>query len=245
MDKREKTVRQREEDAALEKILYWIGGSALLVVLLRLVRGYYTLLPLLGAAGVALAVASFWMVRRMRQAGKETMFLSALGVFFLGFAACTLGIWCLGGVPGSIQLSNYAVIGIGILATIYYLYQRDFTVVAFVSALGLLGLWLIFLEGNGVRLYLAVTLLLILVVAVTVLARYLQGHGGMLTLKGRKVETLPKSTSYSLIYITCALVAVLLVAALVLGGAPNLMIYYAVPVAWFLIMAVYYTVKLM
>lgn len=245
MDKREKTVRQREEDAALEKILYWIGGSALLVVLLRLVRGYYTLLPLLGAAGVALAVASFCMVRRMRQAGKETMFLSALGVFFLGFAACTLGIWCLGGVPGSIRLFNYAVIGLGVLATIYYLYQRDFAAVAFVSALGLLGLWLIFLEGNGVRLYLAVTLLLILVVAVAVLARYLQGHSGMLTLKGRKVEALPKSTSYSLIYITCAMVAVLLVAALVFGGAPNQMVYYAVPVAWFLIMAVYNTVKLM
>lgn len=245
MDKREKTARQREEDAALEKILYWIGGTALLVVLLRAVRGYYTLLPLLGAAGVVLAAAALYLARRARQAGKDTVFPSALGVFFLGLAACTLGIWCLGGVPGSIQLSMYVVIGLCVLAVIYYLYQRDFAAVALVSALGLLGLWLIFLEGSGVRLYLAVAFLLILVAAVAVLTRYLQRRGGTLTLKGRRVELLPKSGAYHLIYVTCALVAVLLGAALTLGGVPNPMLYYAVPVAWFLIMAVYYTVKLM
>ncbi len=245
MDKREKTARQREEDAALEKILYWIGGSALLVVLLRVIRGHSAFLPLVGAAGLVLSAAGFYLARRAKPAGKDTVLPNALGVFFLGVAVCTLGIWCLGGVPGSFQLALYAVIGLGVLAVIYYLYQHDFAAVAFVSALGLLGLWLIFREGNGVRLYLVVAGLLLLVAAAAVFTRLLQRRGGVLTLKGRRVEILPKGGSYHLIYITCALVAVTLAAALLLGGVPNAMIYYAAPVAWFLIMAVHYTVKLM
>ena len=41
------------------------------------------------------------------------------------------------------------------------------------------------------------------------------------------------------------LIAAALVAALALGAVVTVMVYYAVPVAWLLIMAVYYTVKLM
>ena len=81
--------------------------------------------------------------------------------------------------------------------------------------------------------------------AVAVLARVLQSRGGVLSIKGKSLEVLPKNANYALLYITCAVIAAALVAALALGAVVTVMVYYAVPVAWLLIMAVYYTVKLM
>lgn len=260
MDKQEKTVRQRQEDAALVKILYWMCGATLLVILLRLAQRYYVdfdtsnaainlawgigkTLPWVCVIGLALAATLFYQTYRVKRLGKSATLFGGLGVLSLGASVCALGVWQMG--AGGIQLLTYGIIGVGVLALIYYLYQRDFTVVALVSGLGMMGIWLIFRVGRGTRLYAAVAVLLVLLTAIAIFARYLQRNGGILSVKGKRVELLPKTAVYSLIYISCGLMALTLVAALVLGVLLSVMTYYAVPVAWGLIMAVYYTVKLM
>lgn len=260
MDKKVKTDRQRQEDAALVKILYWVGGAAILVVLLRLAQRYYVdfdtsdvginlawmigkALPLVFVGGLALAVASFFLALRSKQAGKGARLSAGLGILLLGVAVCALGVWQMG--AGGIQLLTYATIGISVLALIYYLYQRDFSVVILACGLGLMGLWLFFRLNRGGRLYLGLTVILIALALLALCARYLQKHDGALLLKGNKIEVLPKGATYGLIYLSCGLMALTLLATLILGGSFSAMIYYAVPVSWALIMAVYYTVKLM
>lgn len=257
MDKRDKTERQRQEDVALHKVLYWMLGAAILVFLLRWMQSNYIensagvilawnigqALPWLCLVGAVLTAAAFFMAFREKKAGKDLLLFWALGGFFLSFTLCVLGIWRFAGI--GIQLLTYLVLGLGVLAMIYYLFQRDFVAVGFVSGLGLLGLWLFFREGGTTRLYVAMVLVLLLIAAVVVLARYLQKHGGVLTLKEKKLELLSKGASYAMVYVTCALVALVLIAALVFAAALSHMVFYAVLVAWLLIMAVYYTVKLM
>lgn len=257
MDKREKTERERQEDIALHKVLYWMGGAVILVVLLRLVQSYYIdlkggalmawrlgqAIPWVCLVGVLLTVGAFVWALRSKKAGNTAIFPWALSGLLLGFTVCAVGVWWKAGI--GIALLTYSVIGIGILAMLYYLFQHDFVLVGAMCGLGLMGLWLFFHEGATTRYYIALAGILVLLAAMVVFARYLQQHGGVLTVKGRKLELLPKSASYALIYVTCGLMAVVLVAALVLSGAISYMAFYAVPVAWGLVTAVYYTVKLM
>ena len=86
----------------------------------------------------------------------------------------------------------------------------------------------------------------VLFVAVAAFARYLQGSKGVLRQGRLTLRILPVKANYLLIYVSCALMLVFLVATLFLigGGIPT-GVFYAVPVAWLFIMAVYYTVKLM
>ncbi len=260
MDKKDKTERQRQEDAALVKILYWMCGAAILVGLLRLAQRYYVdfdtseaainlawfigkALPWMFVAGLILAGGAFFLALRVKRAGKAALLPGALGALLLGGALCALGVWQMG--AGGIQLLTYVTIGMGVLALIYYLYQRDFSVVILISGLGMLGLWLLFRLNRGTRLYLAMTVLLVLLAVIAVCARYLQKNGGAVAFKGKRIEILPNGAAYALVYVSCGLMALTLAAALILGGTLSAMTYYAVPVAWGLIMAVYYTVKLM
>ena len=82
-------------------------------------------------------------------------------------------------------------------------------------------------------------------IVVAAVAAAAQRSEGVLTLKEKKLELLPKTANYLLIYISCVLMALVLIASLILGTGVGEMVYYAVPTAWVLIMAVYYTVKLM
>ncbi|MEG1932844.1 MAG: hypothetical protein RR075_07015 [Pygmaiobacter sp.] len=193
MDKKMKTERQRQEDAALNKMLIWIGCAVLAEVVLLL-----------------------------------------LGRFGLGPAA-------------AVQLLSYLVPIVAILAVIYYLYRYEFFVVALVSALGMLGLWGLFREGISTGICVALAVLAAALAALAVFLRVLQKRGGKLMIKGKLRELLPKNANYAVLYATCGLTVAVLALALVFSGAAAIStaIFYAAPVAWLLIMAVYYTVKLM
>ena len=82
----------------------------------------------------------------------------------------------------------------------------------------------------------------VILVGTVVVFCIMQTSGGKLKLGEKWVEILPKSANYVLLYVTCAVVAVVVIAALVLGA---LTLLYGVLVAWLLILAVYYTVRLM
>ncbi|MEG2097970.1 MAG: hypothetical protein RRY65_07380 [Pseudoflavonifractor sp.] len=193
MDRKQKTERQRQEDAVLNKVLIWFGSAT----------GLELILFLLGR---------FWA-----------------------------------GPGGLVRLLTYLVPIVAVLALIYYLYQHEFFVIALVSSLGILGLWGLFHEGTSTRMCITLVVMAVLLVGLALVLRVLQKCGGVIAVKGKPAELLPKNANYALLYITCGIMAVILAAALVLTGAAaiNTMIFYAAPVAWLLIMAVYYTVKLM
>ena len=88
--------------------------------------------------------------------------------------------------------------------------------------------------------YAAVLAVVVLVAAV--FFRKAQTNQGKLTLSGKLVRLLPKTANYPLLYVTCALVLAILVAVLLLG---SLTLLYGILVGWLLILAVYYTVRLM
>ena len=132
---------------------------------------------------------------------------------------------------------------VAVLALIYYLYQREFFCAAVLSALGLLAVRVVpQYAGHPVLAIGYAVVLAVLVLAALVLFFRLQKGQGRMAVKGAPVQILPKNANYALLYATCAVVAAVLAAALALG---SLTLLYGVLVAWLLILAVYYTVRLM
>lgn len=130
-----------------------------------------------------------------------------------------------------------------VLALVYYLFQRDFFFLTLISAGGILSLQLyrkIFLM-HPTMIRCGFALGFILLAAAAVVFILLQRKGGVLP-KGLRV--LPHDATYPLLYITCALNAVLLILTLALGSTAA---YYLllVLVGWLFVTAVYYIVKLM
>lgn len=137
---------------------------------------------------------------------------------------------------------------VAVLAVIYYLFQRDFFCNAVISACGILCLQLyrkvFFDHPNMIRAGFVLAFLL-LAAAVVLLVLLKKDKLKLPPVLDKLIHLLiPKEANFLLMYITCALVAVLLALTLILGGT---IAYYLmfVLVGWLFIMAVYYVVKLM
>lgn len=245
-----KSERQRQEDVAFTKVVFWFIGAVVLMFLLSQAEYYYVrptvpmavlLINAMIFVGPVAAVVCAVMASK-RQRGHMAFWAASILTAELGACAIAMRLWYSSGI----ELMNVLVPATTVLALIYYLYQREFFVISLVSGVGMLALWLTFRQGmDDWRLYAFLVVLGLSLLAVAVFARYLQTKGGMLSVKDTQVELLSAKSNYALIYITCALVALVIVVALLLSGAGSTMAYYAVPVAWLLVMAVYYTVKLM
>ena len=160
---------------------------------------------------------------------------------FLVLAVCAVVIRIFDN--SGVKFLYLAVPAVAVLALIYYLYQREFFFSALLSALGLLGIKLLpRIKGASVIGYGYAVALAVIVVAALVVFRMLQKNEGKLSVKGKLTRILPKNANYALLYVTCGVVAVAAIAAVVLGG---LTVLYGVLVAWLLILAVYHTVRLM
>lgn len=133
---------------------------------------------------------------------------------------------------------------VAVLAVIYYLFQHDFFCISLISAGGLLSLLLyrkLYYSHPGLIRCGYVLALLLLAAAVVVL---------ILLQKGKRPlplgidKLVPRDANFPLLYATCALIALLLILTLVLGG--TLAYYFLFLIAgWLFITAVYYVVKLM
>lgn len=256
MDKRERAERAKQEEAAMNRVLIWIGGSVVLEALLLLLNRYYVnyqvkdieiamaLRNVFSVLAVVLPVCFLgclaWWVTSWKKGSRRVMpqvLTTIAGVL----AACALIVHFYD--KTGVKALYVGVPCLAVLALIYYLYQREFFFSAALSALGLLGVKVAAqaesspLVGYG---YLAV--LAVLVLAGAVCFRLLQSHKGFWSVKGKAKEILPKNANYAMLYVTCILVAAVVIAALVLGV---LAVLYGVLVAWLLILAVYYTVRLM
>ena len=258
MNKKEqqKAQRAREGDVVLTKVLWWILGAVVLEALLLLLNKVYVkftteqvyiAVALLGmfkvlaiVLPICFVILLLWTLVFWRS-GRSIRLPGVLTGISLVLAVCAVVIYVF--YDRGISFLYIAVPAVTVLALIYYLYQREFFFSAALSALGLLGVKVAAQAESSPLLgygYLAV--LAVLVLAGAVCFRLLQSHKGFWSVKGKAKEILPKNANYAMLYVTCALVAAVVIAALVLGA---LAVLYGVLVAWLLILAVYYTVRLM
>lgn len=257
MDKRERTERAKQEDAILNKVLLWIVGAVVLEALLLLLNRYYVnylageismmvaihqALPVLAAVfAAAFAVCVFWAVS-FRKKEKGTGLPVAFAVISAALAVCCAVARLVPSGTG-VRFLYVCVPVAAVLAMIYYLYQREFFIVSALSAAGLAGLWLLQRRGSHAAfVYACLIALGVVLVACVVLVWILQSSKGVFAFRGKSVQLLPRNTNYVMFYVTCGVVAAVLAAGIAVGA---MMLLYAVLVAWLLIMAVYYTVKLM
>ncbi len=133
---------------------------------------------------------------------------------------------------------------VAVLALVYYLFQRDFFCITAVSACGIfcLQLWRKMFYVHPLRLKCGFALAFLLLIAAVVVLVLLQRGKRPMPLGLDKL--VPAESNFPLLYITCALTAVLLALAMVLGIVAAYYLLFVL-VGWLFIMAVYYTVKLM
>lgn len=256
--KQVKAEKAKAEEAALTRILYWVLGGAVLEFLLLLLNRYwvhYTVSQIefrvaLGSAVKILAVAAlccaaaaaFWW-NAARKSGKSSALPGMLGLFLLGVSLSCFAAWIFSG-PG-IQLMYILVPVIVVLVLIFYLYQHEFFLVACESVLALLGIWIcsFALEGRGsVLCYAYIVVAVLLLGGCALLCKKAAEGNGKMEFKGKKVRFFGGDANYTLLYVSAALLALVLILAAV--GISQVVLY-SVAVAWLLVMAVYYTVKLM
>lgn len=255
-----KAEKQRQEDIALTKVLYWIVGAVVLEFLLLMTQKYFinfsvdefginlavaigSALKVITFAGIIAGAAVLVLAYSRWKKGKHGIFLWALGVFLVMVGVYSALVWKFNAT--GVEFLIFANVVLAVLAFVYYIYQLEFFAVAVACAAGVLGIYVRFTSSGGLKTYLAMGLMLVVLIVVAAVAAAAQRSEGVLTLKEKKIELLPKTANYLLIYISCVLMALVLIASLILGTGVGEMVYYAVPTAWVLIMAVYYTVKLM
>lgn len=264
MDKREKDKQRQQEDEALNRLVWWVAGSALLLILLivakryrvnftseeaKLALGVLKTACVLTFVSLALAVAGAVLAVIRGRKGKSWGKLAGAAVFLAGLSGCSLAVWQEdSGIvsPYKIDLAVLVIVIVAVLAMAFYLYQRDFFVIAVTVAVDIVGVWLFSRVGQSGWRYLFLAMAVVLVVAVAVCLQYLRKSKGVVKVGAREVRIFPAKANYLLMTVSAALMVVVLIAAqFLMGGGIPTTVFYAVPVAWALIMAVYYTVKLM
>ena len=258
MNKKEQQAqRARQEDEILVKVLWWIVGAVVLEALLLLLNRYYVdytvsqidlalalhdhVIPALAVAFPICFVVMLVLCLAARKKGKLVRLTAGLTLVFLALAVSAVATYFF--AAAGIRFLYMAVPAVAVLALIYYLYQREFFCAAVLSALGLLAVRLVPQQVSHPALaYGYAVVLAVVVVAALVLLVRLRKSQGRLTVKGAPVQVLPKNANYALLFATCVVVAAVLAATLALG---SLTLLYGVLVAWLLILAVYYTVRLM
>lgn len=261
MDKNKKmtkAARAKAEEEALNRILCWVAGGSVLEFLLLLLNRYYyyyrmdemaiaaalsVAVKILAVAGLLCAGAALYWWSGAKKAKKSTALPTVLGFFMLGVSVSCFAAWFFYG--NGIRLMYVAVPIAVALAVIFYLYQKEFFLISCESALTLLTVW-VCSRGLGGRYamiaYGCVALCALAVAAAAGVCRKAQAENGVLEIGGKDVRIFSKDANYTLLYLGSAILLLVLILAAV---GINQMALYAVTVAWLLIAAVYYTVKLM
>lgn len=252
--KQAKAAREKAEEAALNRILYWIVGGTVLWALTFLLNRYivyyrvaeYTAhvavlvaTKIMAVGGLVCAAAAGYWWNNARKAGSKRDLPGALCVFMAGLSVICFAAWLL--YETGIKAVMVAVPVAVVLAMIAHLYQREFFLLCCQSVLALLGIWMCG-KGQSTVCYAYVVVAAVILLASALLFRKAQGGNGVVELSGKKWKLFGKGVNYTLLYTGTAVALALLVVA-VLGVAS--MALYAVAAAWLLIMAVYYTMKLM
>lgn len=251
----ERLEKKRREDQALNRVLWWFGGAVILEFFLLLLNRFYinfdangiglarslaVLLRVLawGSLAATLGCGAWWWTRRRK--GAATFLPGALTIVSVALfgSALVSSLWKTIGV----QFLYLSVPASAVLALIYYLYQREFFLVALQGAIGLCAMWsyrkLIFVREW--MAYLVLALCAAGVVALCVFVFVLQRRGGKLG----KRRVVSSKANYVLMYVAGAVTLCAILAALLLGVTAAYWALFLV-VACLFGAAVYYTVRLM
>ncbi len=255
MSKEKRADKRRQEDRTLNRVLAWFGGAVVLEFLLLLLNRFYVhfdpsgvglayglakTLEVLTGVGLAGAVGfGVWLALR-RSKGKPVTWPTAGLVISLVVAVCAFvaRMWQDVGV----QFLYVTVPVSAVLTLIFWLYQREFFLISLQGGVALLGMWAYIKLFSGMPqvVYTAFALALVLAAGMAVLTWILKKKDGRLG--GRQV--VDKGACYPLLFASCAVTAVALGVALLLGRTAALVALFAV-VAWLFAAAVYYTVRMM
>ena len=252
-EKEKRMQRRRAEDAVFNRMLLCLLGAVIAEVVVLIVKRIY-----LDVVSVPLANALYY----------------AFGVFqFLGLALTVAGIvWCVlwkkNGKKLTVPAVCTAVVGtlwiialltyqlnalgvrvlmilpavVAILMLIFFLYQRAFFVNAILTGGGMAALWMYrkCYMNHPTAITICFVLGLIVLVLAALLVWKLRQTGG----KVGKIRLMPEGSSYGICWITCAIVAVAMILALLLGVIVAYYLFFVL-LAWLFCQAVFFTVKLM
>ena len=261
MNKEERLAKKKKEDQALNRVLLWFGGAVILEFFLLLYHrfginfdtrvglaaGLYRFLQIASLVCLILTVAAFiwWVLCRKKKA--KSFAPGLLTIIFASLFVCTFCVWVW---PNTgVQFLYVSVPVVAVLALIYYLYQREFFLVALQGGLTLFAMWA-YRKGfyrSQKMVYAIMVGVVVLVAAIIVCEVLLQRNKGRLG----KFRILPKKANYLPLYIAgaLALISVLLVFILsfVFDRLAPTAAYGCLigNVAWLFGAAVYYTVRLM
>lgn len=254
MNAEQRLARKQREDRALNRVLLWFGGAVILEFFLLLLnrfgthtagilttmkRGVTHALWIVGGVCLVLAVVCvlLWVAARRRKGKTFFPGLGAISFGSLALCAAVAAIWKEIGI----QFLYVCVPVVAVLALVYYLYQREFFLVALQGGLVLFAMWTyrkLYLDRALV--YGVFAAVAALTVAFLVFTWVLQKHKGRLG----KVRVLSKRAGYLPIYLAGAFTLVCLAVTLALGATAAYVCIIAT-VAGLFGVAVYYTVRLM
>lgn len=260
MSNSKKIAKEQRETIALNRALLWFGGAVILEALLLLVNRYYIhyhvgasneiyvavalskIFPFLCGIFVAAAAGFTVWVAKCIQNGKSATLPAALMIGFALASLCTFAITLF--YEGGVRLCLVLVPVIAVLGMIYYLYQKEFFASCVINASAIVALWCVRAFSRGVKLYLVVAAMAVIIAACVAVVVVLQKKEGVLTVFGQRVRVFAQNASYLPMYLSAGVSAVALGAGVAMGVTAA---YYAifVLVALLFILAVYYTVKLM
>lgn len=257
MDNKKIEAKRRREEQALNRVLIWFGGAVVFVLYILMINRFYVnhstgsqvqayqFGQLLIWVGFALAACAagfavwLYLCRRDDRAVLVPVIGTVAAAALSGSTFIALH-WYGKGVQLLLALGIIAAV----LAMIYYLYQREFFIIAALSGGGLLCLWLFrIVNHQRMLVYLSFAVLGAATLAVAVLARMLQQKKGVATIFGKKRRILSKKCVYPMVYAGCGIAAAALIATLVIGAVAAYYMMFVL-VAWLFIVAVYFTVKL-
>lgn len=253
--KKNKVAKEQADEKALNSIFAWLGGGAILEGFLLLLNrfwvNYYVseisfrlnildpavkILAFLALAGAVVAA-----LRWKKDTSKRLPL--AVAAVALGCSVGCFAAWLLG--DAGLTALYTAVPVITLLAVIFHLYQPEFFLISTLSALGIFGVWLC---SHGVSGRTAVVCWIYTLAALTLIGLSVwfcfgcRKESGSFVWKGKQLLVFGKDANYLPAFISAAVSAGVLICALL--GLP-VMALYGISVAWLLVMAVFYTVKLM
>lgn len=254
-EKEKRLQRQKAEDAVFNQMLLWLVGAVIAEAIVLFVRRFYinvtvneigilsalhTFFRVFIYAGALLTVLGIiwcWMARKNGKKLTLPVICTVAAAFIWITSLLTLFLDAAG-----VKVLMLLPIVVAVLVLIYFLYQRAFFVNAIFSGVGIAALWAYrqYYTAHPTVVTAGLVVGWIGLIVIAVLCWVLKKNGGKLG--SRKLVSDQKC--YPACWLTCAVILVTTVLALVLGvGIAYYLIY--VMIGWLFCLAVYYTVKLM
>lgn len=246
--------RTSEEDRVFNRMLLWLAGAVVVELLFLLLQQAYvvmrwggmvskallTFFEIFSIAGAVIAVGcAVWGVLSARN-GKRILLPVVIG-------AVSAGLWvvsllCRLFFDDGVRLLMMLPAAAAVLILIFFLYQRPFFYNAIFTGGGLLAIWLQgrYYLGHPTLVTICFVAGFVALAAVAALALQLRKTDGRLG----ALRVLPAGSSYMMTWLTCAVTAAAMAAALAVGASLCHYLLYVL-VGWLFAQAVFFTVKMM